>query len=334
VLQQVPAAAVVVVPVNTLVVPGVYCATFDAAGAANRLRAAMKGLGTDNKELVREIAPLDYIQVKMLKEAYTQLHQRDLIKDIESETSGNYKHALKSFLMNPAEFDAYELHDAMAGLGTNHKLLDQIMATRTFQEKLEIKEHFHRHHNRDLEKWIEGDTSGHYEKLLLALLNVPRAVGVDPTRTQLLVDELYKAGEGKIGTDEKKFTEIFTKESIEQLREVFLAYPMSHKNHSMEHAVKSEFSGKSETLLLDIVHFVLNPAEFWADALHGAMKGLGTNDKDLILIIVSQRDRIGEIDRAFKKKNAKDLINWIQGDTSGNYKEFLIDVVKAHIGRF
>jgi len=198
---------------------------------------------------------------------------------------------------------------------------------------LEIKEHFHRHHNRDLEKWIQGDTSGHYEKLLVSLLSVPRAVGVNPARTQVLVDELYKAGEGKLGTDEKKFTEIFSKESYEQLREVFLAYPMSHKHHSIEHAVKSEFSGKSETLLLDIVHFALNPAEFWAVALHDTMAGLGTNDKDLILIIVSQRDVIGLIAQEFSKKYKKNLIDWIQNDTSGDYKHFLVEVVKAHLLR-
>jgi hypothetical protein len=39
--------------------------------------------------------------------------KRDLIKDLISETSGNFKNILVALMMTPDEFDAYSLHIAM-----------------------------------------------------------------------------------------------------------------------------------------------------------------------------------------------------------------------------
>lgn len=44
---------------------------------------------------------------------------RDLLKDLQSEISGDFKDAIEGMMMSPAEFDAFSFKKAMSGLGTD-----------------------------------------------------------------------------------------------------------------------------------------------------------------------------------------------------------------------
>jgi len=68
------------------------------------------------------------------------------------------------------EPDAEALHKAMKGLGTNDKVLSDIVATRTRDQLQEIKRVFEHKYGKTLESWVKGETSGHYEDLLISLL--------------------------------------------------------------------------------------------------------------------------------------------------------------------
>ena len=61
---------------------------------------------------------------------------------------------------------------------------------------------------------------------------------------------LYKAGEGKLGTDESGFFNILTLRTYAHLRFVFDEYMKRHQS-SIEGAIKSEFGGITQTALLE-----------------------------------------------------------------------------------
>ncbi|NXV73849.1 ANXA6 protein, partial [Atlantisia rogersi] len=73
------------------------------------------------------------------------------------------------------------------------------------------------------------------------------------------------------------------------------------------------------------VKCVRSTAEYFAERLYKAMKGLGTRDNTLIRIMVS-RSEIDMLDirEVFRTKYEKSLYNMIKEDTSGEYKKALL----------
>ena len=61
---------------------------------------------------------------------------------------------------------------------------------------------------------------------------------------------LYKCGEGKLGTDEVGFYNVLTGRTYAHLIVVFDEYQRAWK-HSIEEAIKREFSGNAKKALLE-----------------------------------------------------------------------------------
>nr|AAW24836.1 SJCHGC01883 protein [Schistosoma japonicum] len=93
---------------------------------------------------------------------------------LKSEMEGE---TLQSFLThgqcanNKALYFAEKLKQSMKGAGTNDRMLIRIIVSRCEIDLGLIKKEFHKLTGDSLESWIEGDTSGDYRRLLLALVH-------------------------------------------------------------------------------------------------------------------------------------------------------------------
>ena len=94
-------------------------------------------------------------------------------KAIRNKTAGNFRNALLCIVAkargHPEVAHAHNLVKSMKGLGTNDRVLVHIMCQHMDSLRKEIKEAFYRETGATLSDWIADDTSGSYEKLLLAL---------------------------------------------------------------------------------------------------------------------------------------------------------------------
>lgn len=75
--------------------------------------------------------------------------------------------------------------------------------------------------------------------------------GYDKDYIEKETQNLYDAGEGKTGTDEKEFIRILSSRSFAELNAIFALYKESFEN-DLEQAIKDEFSGDLCEALLTI----------------------------------------------------------------------------------
>ncbi|XP_060096282.1 annexin A6 isoform X1 [Heteronotia binoei] len=299
---------------------------FDANQDAEALYNAMKGFGSDKEAILDLITSRSNKQRIEICQAYKSLYGKDLIADLKYELTGKFERLIVG-LMRPLEyFDAKEIKDALQGIGTDEKSLIEILASRTNQQIHALVEAYKDAYERNLEEDVVADTSGHFKKMLIVLLQGTRED--DDVVSEDLVEQdskdLLDAGELKWGTDEAQFIYILGNRSKQHLRLVFDEY-LKIAGKPIESTIRGELSGDFEKLMLAVVKNIRSTPEYFADRLFKAMKGLGTRDNTLIRIMVS-RSEIDMLDirEIFRTKYEKSLHHMIESDTSGDYKKALL----------
>ncbi|VDK38174.1 unnamed protein product [Taenia asiatica] len=302
---------------------------FDCNADCQRLRKAMKGLGTDEKTIIDVLARRSISQRLDIVKQFKTLYGLDLIDELDSEIKGKFFKVCRALCLEPEVYDAEELREAVEGIGTDEDCLIEIICCRTNAQVGKIKETYKRVFSRDLEKDIRDDTSGHFQRLMVSLLqgNRNESPTFDRTKARKDAEELLAAGEKKSGTDESKFNEILISRSNAHLRAVFEEYEKMSKR-TVEEALKSEMSGDVLRAFLSVVRCVQNKPAFFAKVLHRSMKGLGTDDDSLIRVIVTRCEiDMVQIKNAFKAEYEETLGDFIKDDTSGDYRLVLLTLI-------
>jgi len=301
-------------------------AQFNAAADAKALHDAMKGLGTNVPGVISVIAHRNKQQLMEIAMAYQSAHKHTLVEDMKGESAlgGLFFDLAVGLISSPVHVRINCLKKATKGAGTRERALIDVLVSSYPQEIQAI-------HQTDPTAIaaVVDDVGGDFRKVVLELLKGTRDWNpiVNDAEAQACADILYKAGEGKIGTDEKVFVDIIARKSPQFLARVSDFYKAAHKGRSIEQAIKGETSGHFEDTLLAL----LKPRDvFIADRLYSAMKGLGTDDTCLIYFFsILSKPEIQEVGRIFaeKRRAANDkqqsLRQWVEDDTSGNYRDLL-----------
>uniref|UniRef100_A0A3Q1H7Y3 Annexin n=1 Tax=Anabas testudineus TaxID=64144 RepID=A0A3Q1H7Y3_ANATE len=303
-------------------------ANFDPSVDAETLYNAMKGIGSDKEAILDLITSRSNAQRQEIITAYKSSFGQDLIEDLKYELTGKFERLIVSLMRTPAYHDAKEIHDAIKGVGTNERCLIEVLASRNNRQIHEMVAAYKDAYGRDMEEDVIGDTSGHFKKMLVVLLQGTRDESgvVDADLVQQDAQDLYSAGEEQWGTDEAKFIMILGNRSVTHLHLVFEAYE-AIAEMSIEDSIKHELSGDFERLMLAVVQCIRSVPMFFARRLYKSMKGLGTADNTLIRIMIS-RSEIDMLDirECFRLRYEKSLYNMIKDDTSGDYKRTLLNL--------
>ena len=295
---------------------------------AEDLRKAMKGFGTDEAALIKICANRTNSQRQAIKAAYKAAFGRDLIADLKSELHGKFEDAMIALFADPIEYDADQLREAMKGLGTNEDTLIEIIASRPPHILRAVKERYQQKYQRDIETDVKKETHGTLQHLLIALLQCNRSVNTNPNIDQCaqIAQEIYQAGEAKLGTDSSVFNKYFCSLSPMELACVAQQY---HKltGHTILEAIDKEFSGDSKKAFRTIVYATLSPSEYFATRVNDAIKGWGTKDHLLIRILIT-RDEIDmpQIKQFYKQLFGKDMVQAVKSDISGDYQKLMVEL--------
>lgn len=207
---------------------------------AHALRHAMKGFGTNDKELIRVLSTKDPLQIATIRAAYHRLHNRDLEHDIKSETSRHFEQACMAIVRGPLMHDVHLLHEAMSGPGTKETVLNDVLLGRSNADINAIKTAYHQTYHRSLVEAVKGELSFKTEQHFMIVLQAVRAEDAVPV-TQLEVDrdvqEIYTATEGKVGTDQMTVCNIFSTRNDNQIRAIAAEYHQRHGS-TLEHVIR------------------------------------------------------------------------------------------------
>lgn len=305
---------------------------FDAQQDCEVLQKAMKGLGTDEANIIEVVAHRSNAQRQELKKTFAQMWGKDLIDALKSELGGHFEDAILALFKKPDEFDAWCMHDAMKGAGTTESTLIEIMSSRSNDEIKALIAQYKKLYKEDLAKDLQSETSGYFGRLLYSLAQAARSEGEDVCNDKAREDAqaLFDAGEKSWGTDESRFNVVLASRSFQQLELIFKEYE-TISNKTIDQAIKSEMSGDVQDGMLAIVKCAYYKPIYFAERLYKSMKGAGTNDKALIRVMVSRSEvDLVEIKAAFEQMYEQSLEQFINDDISGDYKRLMVEICRGN----
>jgi annexin A7/11 len=223
-----------------------------------------------------------------------------------------------------ASADAHALRQAMKGWGTDEKALIQILYSKDPLQIEAIKTAYFRIHSRSLEKDVMSETSGYFEKGLVAIIQGP-----------LLHDchLLYNAMEGP-GTNENVLNDVLLGRSNADLNAIKAKFHQTF-GRSLESMVQGDLSMKTER------HFMIvlgaNRAEDSApvipqqidqdvmDLYKATEAKLGTDEMMVCSILSTRNDnQIRAICNLYEQKFRRRLEEVIRKEFSGHMEDALL----------
>ncbi|KAG7380642.1 hypothetical protein PHYPSEUDO_006983 [Phytophthora pseudosyringae] len=300
--------------------------------AVQQIYGACKGLGTDEQTLITVLGSKSPETRNLITLRYKELYSKPLKSLLKSETSGDFGRLLRMISTPLPETEAQILRDATKGMGTTESLIVQILSGRTNEEMNILKRSYFDLVGKDLAVTLNSELSGDFRKVVMAVLQSPQVPYNPAVHNAAKAEEeaisLYKAGQGRLGTNEEAFIGILVKAPPELLKMMDAVYVAKY-NNNIAKAVEKEFSGDAKKSLSYLVRSTLDPYPAIAEAFEKTMKGFGTDETGLSTVLVRYQSVLPHVKAAYKKLYHEELRDRISGETSGDYKKLLLEVFDA-----
>ena len=226
--------------------------------------------------------------------------------------------------------DAAALRKAMEGFGTDEDALIKIVANRSNAQRQKIKAEYKTAYGRDLISDLKSELRGKLEDAMVALFTEP---------IEYDADSLNRAMKGA-GTDEDAVIEIITSRPNWMLKKIKEKFKQKY-NKELESAVKSDFHGDLERLLVSILQCKRsennNPnqsecANLAKELFDAGEKKWGTDSSIFNKIFTGcSPTEIACIAREYHKISGHTILDGIDKEFSGNTKKALRSIVYALI---
>ena len=267
-----------------------------------------------------------------LREDYKVKFGRDLLEDFSNNFKDEFLKTIIGVFQSPIEYDVDILHKSLDKFVSDKDIITEVICFRSQRRLKLIRAKYQEKYGKDLIEDIKNKTSGDYQKIILNLLEDNRNKNKEPDleNCSKIADELYTAGEGKIGTDEDVFTNYFTTLSKEELLEVCKSYHRKHAKTMLD-VLHNEFSGKEKKLLDNILYSLFAPSEYFARQINKAIKGFSTdNDKLIRCIITRYSIDMKRVKKYYKRIYQKELLDDVKNDVKGSYERILETLINKH----
>ena len=300
--------------------------------AAEDLRKAMEGFGTDEEHLILVVTSNKTQERLKIKKAYEEKYKKNLIDDLKSELSGKFEDAMVALFKEPVEYDCECIYNAMKGAGTDENCLIEVIASRPNWLLEKIKKKYSELYKKELVEDIKADTSGDFQKILEGILRCKRSEvkEINKENCEKIAKELSETKEeGWVVNDESSaFYNYIMNSSPKELSAIAREYyRLSGK--TIIDGIENNFKGDAKDLLKSILYSLVSPSEYFATRIKKAIEGFGTDNKTLIRILITRCEvDMNIIKKYYKQLYKKDMIEDIKNDISGDYQKLMIELIK------
>ena len=131
-------------------------------------------IGLDKDKTIKYFGSSSPCELMHLAREFHREYDKSIIKVIEDEYSGDIRQLIITIFyanISPSEYFATRIRKSVEGKGTNERILNRVVITRYDVDMDIIKEYYHILYSRNLVEDVKSDTSGSYQKLLLALID-------------------------------------------------------------------------------------------------------------------------------------------------------------------
>ena len=257
---------------------------------------------------------------------FAETYGKSLYSELKSKLNGYFKNIAIHLFLHPITFVAKMLKKGLKGFSADETVVLEALTSHSQEELRQIEEAFKAETGKDLSKEIEKNFSGTLKKNLLNLLYTPRKVNHNPEKEKCekLANLLVDVGEPNWAGDENIFKEVFVQSSPEEL--VLIGrYYLKKTGNNMLDVIDQKLSGKTKTLLREILFNNIIPQELYAEKVYLAIKGLGTDNNLLNRVLVSRNEiDMDDIKEIYKQKYNVTMREDISGDTSGVYEKLCL----------
>ncbi|KAK9990233.1 hypothetical protein SO802_025218 [Lithocarpus litseifolius] len=144
-----------------------------AKSEAKILHEKISNKAYNDEEIIRILTTRSKSQINATLNHYNNAFGNAINKDLKTDPEDEYLKLLRATikcLTCPEKYFEKVLRLAINKLGTDEWALTRVVTTRAEVDMQRIKEEYHRRNSVPLERAIDSDTSGDYEKMLLALI--------------------------------------------------------------------------------------------------------------------------------------------------------------------
>ncbi|KAL9471912.1 hypothetical protein ACSS6W_009853 [Trichoderma asperelloides] len=309
----------------------------DTSADVEVLRKAMKGMGCDERALVRVFANHKYQNpwaFQQLRNDYESRFMRDLVKDVKGETRGDLEDALVALIRGPLGHDVYTLDKALDRAGTDEEALMDVLLCRSNADIRAIAAEYRHVKGKDLLTAIKDDVDDTLFRLYSMVLSATRAEDAAPALPADIdhkITELQRATEGIIGTNAIVVAQIFTSANAAQLRAMSIAYQQKY-HRSLQDVIEREFRGDMEDALLRMLTSATEDGgKADADALRAPLLKTLQNKKIITYRVLrlywGDRARLYAAQAAHQKFYHKTLTKELKESLSGDYENLMVALI-------
>ncbi|KAF8115781.1 hypothetical protein N665_0025s0230 [Sinapis alba] len=295
---------------------------------AEQLQKAFKGWGTNERMIISILAHRNAEQRSFIRAVYAANYNKDLLRELDKELSGDFERAVMLWTLEPAERDAYLAKESTKMFTKDNWVLVEIACTRSSLAFFRAKQAYQVRYKTSIEEDVAYHTSGDVRKLLVPLVSTFRYDG-DEVNMMIAKSEakiLHEKMEAKDYND-GDLIRILTTRSKAQISAT-LNHFKNKFGTSITKYLKEDSDNEYVQLLKAVIKCLTYPEKYFEKVLRQAINKMGTDEWGLTRVVTTRAEfDMERIKEEYLRRNSVPLDRAIAKDTHGDYEDILLALI-------